>query len=40
MIPKCQIWWELDNDKKNGDYDFFAEIPTLVVPLGIEPSTY
>ncbi len=26
--------------KKNGDFDFSAEIPTWVVPLGIEPSTY
>ena len=25
---------------KNGDFDFLAKIPTWVVPLGIEPSTY
>ena len=25
---------------KNGDSDFSAKIPTWVVPLGIEPSTY
>ena len=27
-------------DKKNGDFDFSTKIPTWVVPLGIEPSTY
>jgi len=25
---------------KKGDSDFSAKIPTWVVPLGIEPSTY
>ncbi|MFM2039545.1 MAG: hypothetical protein RLZZ493_134, partial [Bacteroidota bacterium] len=25
--------------KKNGDFDFSAEIPTWVVPPGLEPGT-
>ncbi|MBP6089718.1 MAG: recombinase family protein [Crocinitomicaceae bacterium] len=30
----------LAEGKKNGDFNFSTEIPTWVVPLGIEPSTY
>jgi len=30
----------LAEEKKKGDFNFSTEIPTWVVPLGIEPSTY